>query len=182
MKPAWRVEAAFDSGTRRFDPEAELVDPDGFTLADPDGVPVIGIAGMPIKPADVDGAKSFDTLVTTGAIDVNYYTLTTTIASGSSLSAVIEANSRPLLAFVIPSGWTDADLTFQVSLDGLTYAELIGEDGNAITLEARAGQVTRLADPSQWEGWPYLKVRSGTSGSPVTQAATRTITVRVKDA
>lgn len=182
MKPVWRVEAAFDTATRRFDPAAEITDPDGYTLTDPDGATVGGFTDLPIEREDVDGAKSFDALVLIGAIDVNHYTLTTTITSGGSLSAAVPLDSRPILAIVIPSGWTDADLTFQVSLDGATYYELIGEDGNAVTLEARAGQVTRLSDPGQWEGWDYIKVRSGTSGSPVAQAADRTVTLRVKDA
>ncbi len=178
----WRVAAPFESANRHFTGTEELVDADGAVLVDADGTTLLAFAGDEVQPEDIEGAKSFDTLVLGGQIDLNYTDLTALIASGSSLSAAIPLDRRPVLRLLIPSGWTTASVTLQGSLDGTNYYDLLAEDGNAITLSASAGKFIQISNPDDWAGYKYLKVRSGTSGSPVTQAADRTITLTVRDA
>lgn len=96
-----------------------------------------------------------------------------TIASGDSLSAAIDLGTRVLSRIEFPAAWTAANVTFQVSTDGVTYLDLFNEGGE-ISLQAGANRSITL------EGWSwifvrYLKIRSGTSAAPIAQAAARTI-------
>lgn len=101
------------------------------------------------------------------------------IANGASLSAAVDCEGAPPVAIVMPAAWTAADLTFQVSADGSTYSNLYDENASTrteTTLKAAAADIIRL-DPAKW-GWVrYLKIRSGTAGSAVNQAAERTLQV-----
>lgn len=178
----WRVAAPFKSGTRRFTGTESLVDADDVEVVDADGNTLLVFAGEEVQPQDIEGAKSFDTLVLGGQIDLNYTDLTTVIASGSSLSSAVSLDRRPLLRVLIPAGWTTANITMQGSVDGTNYYDLLDEAGSAISLAATAGKFIQISSPEDWAGFKYLKVRSGTSGSPVTQAADRTITITVRDA
>lgn len=75
----------------------------------------------------------------------------------------------------MPAAWTAAELTFQVSADGITYGDLYEADATEVSVMAAASRYIRL-EPSAWAVIRYLKVRSGTSAAPVNQAAQRTFT------
>jgi len=107
------------------------------------------------------------------------------IASGSSLSGeVLLDNSVPrgkrLFAIVMPSSWTAANLTFQASIDGTTYNNLYDYNGSEVTVTAAASRYIVL-DPLTFAGVAGVKIRSGTSGTPVNQGADRTLTLVVRD-
>jgi len=178
----WRVAGEFDSSNRHFIATDALVDPDGFELVDDAGEPVLGYAGTLVQPEEIEGAKPFDSLVLGGQIALNYFDLTAIIASGSSLSAAIPLDRRPVLRILIPSGWTTASITFLGSYNGADYFDITDEAGDEVELAAAASKMLQIANPDNWGGIPYLKIRSGTSGTPVTQAADRTITLSVRDA
>jgi len=76
----------------------------------------------------------------------------------------------------MPAAWTAADITFQVSADGSTYCNLYEEDGTEFTLTVGASYHVMISPDSLW-GAHWIKVRSGTAGTPVNQAAARTITL-----
>lgn len=97
------------------------------------------------------------------------------IGSGESLSAAIAMGDMAPMAFQALDGWTTANLTFQASLDGgSTWGEL-ELDGSAVTVHFEDGSVSAVENPSVFAGAQLLKVRSGTSGAPVTQEAARRI-------
>lgn len=97
------------------------------------------------------------------------------IANGSALSAGIPLGAKSLVGISMPAAWTAAALTFQVSPDGgTTYQELVDATGAAISFTVAAGTFIQLSSAA-WLGINMLKVRSGTSGAPVNQAADRTI-------
>jgi hypothetical protein len=100
------------------------------------------------------------------------------IDSGASLSSVILVDSaRALLALQMPAAWTAASLTFAVSFDGTTFVPLYW-DGEEYTILAAGGAAASLGvslEPSAFAGWPFVRVRSGTSGTPVNQGAERTL-------
>jgi hypothetical protein len=96
------------------------------------------------------------------------------IANGASLSSAIDLGNTRLSYIVMPSAWTAANLTFQVSEDGVTYADLYNDSGTEYTVTAAASRTLRVTLPD-WLAIRYLKVRSGTSASPVTQGAARTL-------
>lgn len=103
---------------------------------------------------------------------------TVTIASGQSLSGAIALQGYALTRIILPAEWTAADLTFQESLDNSDYYNLSPADSDTeYTVEA-AASACKIIPPSNLLGaMGYLKVRSGTSGSPVVQEAGRTITL-----
>lgn len=100
--------------------------------------------------------------------------LLATITSGQSVSNVVDLGSKTLLAIITPSDWTAANLTFQVSTDGITYSNMHDNAGVESTVTAAASRYI-VVDPANWVGVKYIKVRSGTSGTPVNQAADRII-------
>lgn len=91
-----------------------------------------------------------------------------TIALNGSLSNAIALSGAWLVQIDIPAGWTAAVLTFQSSPDGETYSDLYDTSNTEISLTVSAGKARRV-DPNLFMGIPYIKLRSGTSGSPVNQ-------------
>lgn len=106
-------------------------------------------------------------------------TATVTIASGQALSGAIDLLGYNLVGVQMPAAWTAANLTFQGSIDGTNFYDLY--DGSAeINLSAAAASRYLALTPSQFAGVRYLKVRSGTTGTPVNQAADRSLTLIVR--
>lgn len=116
-------------------------------------------------------------------------TINATIANGASLSDAVKIGDSEvndgsrapadfrLFGIVMPSAWTAASLTFQVSADGTTYQDLYF-NGSAVEIAIAGGAVASgslTIDPAIFSCWPYVKVRSGKSGTPVNQAAARTV-------
>lgn len=103
---------------------------------------------------------------------------TATIANAASLSGAV--NPGPCAAFAIqmPASWTTANLTFQASFDGTTFADMYDEAGTEVTISGAASRFIIL-EPARWLGVRYFKIRSGTSAAPVSQGAARTIRVVV---
>lgn len=107
--------------------------------------------------------------------------LTATIASGASLSAAQKVDGK-LVGIIIPSAWTSAGMTFQASHDGTTFADVWDSaTGTAAERTIASGNIptssTRFLALSlaDWIGVNFVKVRSGTSGSPVNQGAARSV-------
>jgi hypothetical protein len=109
-------------------------------------------------------------------MSIETITLTAAIANAASLSDAIHLRTHRLFALQMPGTWTAADLTFQGSYDGTTYADVYDEDGAEVTVEADASRFIIL-DPAKFLGLQRLKIRSGTTGSPVNQGGARSIQV-----
>ena len=85
------------------------------------------------------------------------------------------AVSGEKIGVLVPTGWTAADMTFQVSHDRVTFRDLYGYDGTAVTEATStvaentaislAGIAERIA-PFQW-----ARIRSGVAATPVNQGA-----------
>ncbi len=94
---------------------------------------------------------------------------TVVIATGSSLSPQVNLGEKTLVAVSMPAAWTTGNLTFQGSSDGgTTWLEVMTSAAAAYTVDVAASQFV-LIDPTTLLGLNAIKVRSGTSGSPVTQ-------------
>ena len=102
-------------------------------------------------------------------------TKSVTISSGSSLSSAVDLGGRKLVAIVMPSAWTAASLTFQASVDGVTYYDVY--DGSTERTVAVAASYYSMLAIGDYVGVRYLKVRSGTAASGVNQGADRTLTL-----
>lgn len=106
-------------------------------------------------------------------------TPTVTIANGASLSGAVDLGSASLVGIVMPAAWTAADLSFQVSADGVTYGNLfdtIGAEYLIPSASAVAGQTISIPI-ADLLGWRYLKVRSGPAAAAVAQGAARVLTL-----
>lgn len=106
-------------------------------------------------------------------------TIAATIANGAALSDAIALNGNHVDGLVLPAAWTAGALTFQVSLDGATYYDLYDTAGSEVSYTVTAGKAVPLA-MSALRGWDYLKLRSGTTGTPVNQGADRAFTLMVR--
>jgi hypothetical protein len=106
-----------------------------------------------------------------------------TITNGTSLSGVIDLGSMTLCGVLISAAWTAAGLSFQGSPDGVIYGKLIDASGTEITAASIAGGEYLSLDPHKFFGTRFLKLRSGTNGTPVNQGADRVLRVaaRLKD-
>lgn len=106
-------------------------------------------------------------------------TLKPTIAAGQSLSSSINGTSGTLLAITIPSNWTAANVSFQVSADDTTYFDVVDEFGKEIICTAVAGTAVTLGWEALWKGM-YLKIRSGSRDRPHNQNETVQFTIAVQ--
>jgi hypothetical protein len=101
----------------------------------------------------------------------------TTIAINASLADIVDIGAgKVLAAIMMPATWTAADITARVSKDGITMQNLFVE-GSEYTIPS-AGAAASQANAglqSAFYGWRYIQLRSGTAGTPVTQAAARTL-------
>ena len=103
---------------------------------------------------------------------------TAVIASGASLSGAVDLGGRKLVAIVMPAEWTAAGMTFQASPDGVTYYNVYDNaTERALTVGANYYSALSIGD---WVGVRWVKLRSGTAGTAVNQAAERTITLVVQ--
>ncbi len=108
--------------------------------------------------------------------DTFYPTFAFTIANGASLSGGVDLGGMAVARIVMPAQWTTAVLTVQASADGQTYSDLYDRYGTEYTIQAAAGRAI-VIPVSELCAMRYIKLRSGTSGSAVNQAAERAITV-----
>ena len=111
-----------------------------------------------------------------------------TIANGASLSGEADLGSYQLIAIQMPAAWTAAVLTFQgrpgMADDVLAHPnevlQNVYDDSAAeVTCQAAASRYIALTASvlDALTGCGALKVRSGTSGAAVNQAAARTLTL-----
>lgn len=105
-----------------------------------------------------------------------------TIAASASLSNIIGVGRRLVTGIEMPSGWTTADLTFTGASPGGTHNPILDSDGNELTVSAAASKFVSLtsAEMDLLSGAAEIKVRSGTSGSPVVQVAARDLKLVLK--
>src|SRR5438046_1368083 len=114
--------------------------------------------------------------------------LPVTIANGASLSGVIDTGGMALAGLLMDiTGWTAAAITFAVS-DTLTFTNsynLFTSSAVEVTVAATvtflqaiiwSGNTNLLSGMADaFRPWRYLKVRSGTAGTPVNQGAQRVL-------
>ncbi len=103
---------------------------------------------------------------------------TKTIASGQAITSAINLDRNTLGGIGIPGTWTAADLTFEVSMDGTTFFDMRNAAGAEVQVPVTAGDWVSF-DPDDFAAPLYVKIRSGTSATPVNQGADRVLTYSV---
>jgi len=101
--------------------------------------------------------------------------ITATIAAGGSLSDAVNFQGCTVARMSISAMDSSAVLTFQASMGGTVFREREDFYRGVVTFPASTGNLSVDLPPDQWYAMQWLKVRSGTSGSPVTQATAVTI-------
>ena len=101
------------------------------------------------------------------------------IASGQSISAAINLGGRVPCGFFIPATWTAAGLTFQGSIDGVTFVD-VWDAAAEVSVAAVVSRYVAV-DHATFYGLNYIKVRSGTSAAAVVQAGARVVTIMAAD-
>lgn len=102
--------------------------------------------------------------------------ITATIGSGASVSGDIDLGLNRLGRIDMPAAWTAGDITFQVSNDNVVWNNLYDKDGVEYNVKTDASR-SIIISVSDTMSIRYLRVRSGTSTTPVSQAASRIITL-----
>src|SRR5579871_6288020 len=103
-----------------------------------------------------------------------------TITTGTALSAPVSIGGKIVVGIQMSAGWDAASLTVQAApVDQTTFGELQDGVGGAVSFTVAAGIVFGV-DPAKWRGQNTIKLRSGTSGAPVNQTATRVINLLCK--
>ena len=101
---------------------------------------------------------------------------TVTIANGAALSNAVNLRGEVLVGLRMPAVWTAAGITFQVSMDNVTYQDLYAAGGGEVALTVVAAHQVAL-DPDGYAGARWVKVRSGTGAVPVNQGAERVFSI-----
>jgi hypothetical protein len=99
------------------------------------------------------------------------------------LAEAVDLQGGRLVAIVMPSTWISANLTFQASWDGDSYANLYDDSGNevAVTVSPTTGSRYVVFDAlDNMEGVRFVKVRSGTAAAAITQTTETSVTLVVR--
>lgn len=102
-----------------------------------------------------------------------------TIASGATLSSTLNLGGSVLIGLISAVTWTAADLTMQASVDNTNFFDVYDKYGAEMVIKTTAfttaSRFIPLA-PADCIPYTFLRFRSGSAATPVTQAAGRTIT------
>lgn len=101
---------------------------------------------------------------------------TTTIPSGTALSAQLDLVGEAVASIIFPAAWTAADMTVLVSADGITFVSLYNMDGTEFTIKAAASKAL-IITPGMLGSFRYIQFRSGTLAVAVNQGADRVLTI-----
>jgi hypothetical protein len=94
------------------------------------------------------------------------------------LSGYTRLEGYTLVGMIMPSAWTAANITFEscATYDG-TYLDVYDQDGTEVTVTVGSASDYIILEPAKFAGLGWTKLRSGTTGTPVQQAAARTVTL-----
>jgi hypothetical protein len=106
-----------------------------------------------------------------------------TIFNGTALStASADVQREQLVGVILPAGWDAAGITLQGSIDGQTWGNVFTASGELSFPSASCAPGNVLAfDAHLTPAIRFLKVRSGTSATPVNQTADRVVTLLTRD-
>lgn len=119
------------------------------------------------------------------------YTKVVTITAGASLSSAVYVGGLQLVSIQLPSTWTTAGITFQGALDGSGNEGDAGLNATFVNLQTSAAAELAVSSIAasfiitvanlNIDSMRWLKIRSGTSGSPVTQVSSVNVLLGFSD-
>ena len=104
---------------------------------------------------------------------------TATIAINASLSDLIAVpRGMEIVGIQMPSAWTAAGLTFTAAQEASgTFAPVYDASGNEVSFAASTSRVIAVNPLADGIPFGFLKIQSGTTATPVTQTAARSLIV-----
>lgn len=114
--------------------------------------------------------------------EANTKVLTAVIPNAASLSGEVDLEGFKLVAVLMPVGWDAAALTFQAAdVAGGTFLDVHDDEGAEVAATVAAARAVGLdAILPELAALRFIKIRSGTSATPVNQTAERTLTLVLK--
>jgi hypothetical protein len=104
-------------------------------------------------------------------------TPTVTIPAGESLSNAIDCTGTTPTLIFMPSEWTGANLSFQISPDNVMFSDLF-DNGREVTIPVVVGTSVRIpTTAAQFAAW--IRFRSGSRNYPIAQELDRIFSVVV---
>ena len=101
-----------------------------------------------------------------------------TISAGQAITAEIDTGGKRLARIAIPASWTTANITFQVApISGGTFTDLYDSGGTEYNVTVGGASRTIIIPLADMIGLRFIKIRSGTTGTPVNQAADRILAI-----
>jgi hypothetical protein len=104
---------------------------------------------------------------------------TATILAGETLSDAVDCTGGDPVFLAMPDQWTPAPISFQISNDGTHFYDLVDNNGNELLFNHTPGGgqpfVSRYA-----KHIASIKIRSGSKGHPVPQAADAVFKVEIQ--
>lgn len=102
-------------------------------------------------------------------------------SAAAGLSDAIDLGGYRVGGVVMSTGWTAANLTFDVSEDNSTFRPLYTDTGGEITIVAGTSQALAIGPTmaAYLGAFRYIKVRSGAVGTVVAQTTDRTLALVV---
>lgn len=106
---------------------------------------------------------------------------TITIADGESVSSSFMFGGGEAIGLQFPASTEGTACTFQVSSDNSTFVNLYDDFGTEVTITMASSRAVALTGIfGAILPWAYIKVRTGTSGTPQAQTGACVITVNTK--
>jgi hypothetical protein len=101
-------------------------------------------------------------------------------SSNSITSEIDLGKGGKLQGIYMPAAWTAANLTLQASdSSGGTFRDVYDDAGTEEVITAAASRYISLY-PDVFAGVRYIKIRSGTTSTPVNQGAARTLILDIE--
>ena len=108
-------------------------------------------------------------------------TITATILSGASTTEEIDLEGHQLAAIQMPSAWTAAGISYLAATESGGTFQAVYNNGIEVTATVAASTCAVAADNALCLApLRFIKIRSGTAGTPVNQTADRTLTLILK--
>lgn len=100
----------------------------------------------------------------------------------TGLSAAIDIEGYTHAGIIIPSGWQTANITFKAGVTATgTFYDVYDNDGDELTVIAAASRAISFSTaPVSLPAFRFIKLRSGTTGTPVDQTGSPTLTLILK--
>ncbi len=101
--------------------------------------------------------------------------LQVTLLSGGTKTPAINLNGFTLCGIFLPATFTGTTLTFEASIDGVTFVAVKSTTSGSALSYTVAQNTFAAIDPKDFQGIRYLKIVSGS-----TEGADRVLTLAVK--